>query len=264
MSEHPRKTLQRLEQQARKRFGQNFLVKESAVRRIVKLSGAAEGVKVLEIGPGLGALSRALMETGAQVRAIELDRDLAEHLRLELPELDLVEGDALQIDLDDAVPGAGWVCCANLPYNVSTRILRRLLVDRRFDRLVLMFQREVAQRLVAPPGSKVYGSLSVMVAAHAEARVALTLGPADFHPKPKIDSAVVVFELRDSELRDVEHFEKVVRSGFSQRRKVLENAVGSVYGKDVAKVALAATVGTGRRAESLALDEWKALSEALA
>ena len=254
MSEHPVQTLRRLEQQARKRFGQNFLVRESAVKRIVQLCGAREGVKVLEIGPGLGALTRALIDTGATLRAIELDRDLAAHLRVELPELDLVEGDALRVDLSEVAPGTGWVCCANLPYNVSTRILRRVLVDRRFDRLVLMFQREVAERIVAGPGSKTYGSLSVLVAAHAQARLALSLGPADFHPRPKIDSAVVVFELLDSgRPLDLEHFEKVVRAGFSQRRKVLANALGPAFGKDVARKALAETVGTGRRAESLGL-----------
>lgn len=262
--EHPRDTLRRLEQQARKRFGQNFLVSEHATKRIVRLAGAGEGTRVLEIGPGLGALSRALLDTGAQVRAVELDRDMAAHLRSDLPDLDLVEGDALQVDLDEVAPGTGWVCCANLPYNVSTRILRRLLPDRRFDRLVLMFQKEVAQRLVAGPGSKTYGSLSVLVAAHAKARLAFTLGPGDFHPRPKIDSAVVVFDLVDSTVEDLEFFEKVVRAGFSQRRKVLENAMGSVFGKERVSPVLEATVGGRRRAESLSLAEWIRLAEALA
>ncbi|MCP4804351.1 MAG: ribosomal RNA small subunit methyltransferase A [Proteobacteria bacterium] len=266
MSEHPRETLKRLEQQARKRFGQNFLVNPHAVKRIVRLSKAGPGQKVLEIGPGLGALTRELLATGCDLRAVELDRDLAAHLREELPEVTLVQGDAMKVTLDEMAPGDGWSVCANLPYNVSTRILRRLIVEPRFERLVLMFQKEVADRLSARPQTKAYGSLSVVIQAYAHPRVAIKLGPKDFHPKPKIDSAVVLFERRPVPLLngcELAHFEKVVRGGFSHRRKTLVNALAGLWSKDVARQALESTVGLGRRAEELDVTSWGKLAAAL-
>ena len=267
MTEHPRTTLRRLEQQARKRFGQNFLVNETAVSRIVRLSKAKEGTRTLEIGPGLGALTRKLAATGTELRAVELDRDLAAHLRQEIPSLTLIEGDAMKVPLDEMAPGDGWTVCANLPYNVSTRILRRLIVEDRFERLVLMFQKEVAERLSARPNTKAYGSLSVVVQAYAHPRLAIKLGPSDFHPQPKIDSAVVLFERRADPLLNgctLEHFEKVVRAGFSHRRKTLSNALSSTFPKDQARAALDATVGLGRRAEQLDVTSWGQLAAALA
>lgn len=265
--EHPAVQLRLLEQRARKRFGQNFLTDPNAVRRIAKLGGVEKGTQVLEVGPGLGALTRALHQAGGTVHAIELDRDLADYLETTLPSLVLTRGDAMKVDLDQAAPGEGWVCCANLPYNVGTRILLRLLpLYPKFTRLVLMFQREVANRIVALPRTKAYGSLSVMCQAFSKPRYGFTLPPGAFHPPPKIHSTVVVFDLRETPLlggASPKGFEKAVRAGFSQRRKTLVNALSSQYEKAGARAVLEQTVGLGRRAEELNLDEWGSLAAGL-
>ena len=251
---------------ARKRFGQNFLVDRAALLRIAALVRDAD--KVLEIGPGLGALTRALREAGIDtVRAVELDRDLADHIRLTLPSVDLVQGDALKLDLDQLAPGQGWVCCANLPYNVGTAILLRLLPERpRFSRLVLMFQKEVAQRITAAPGSRSYGSLSVMCQAWSVPRLVLELPPEAFDPRPKVESAVVELRLRETpELGGVspQHFERVLRAGFSMRRKRLENALTSAFPKAAGQAATAQAQVVGLRAEALSLEQWGRLAAAL-
>ncbi|MED5370889.1 MAG: 16S rRNA (adenine(1518)-N(6)/adenine(1519)-N(6))-dimethyltransferase RsmA [Myxococcota bacterium] len=265
--EHPAAQLKSLEQRARKRFGQNFLVDPTAVRRIAQLGGVTEGTRVLEIGPGLGALTRALRAAGGDVHAIELDRDLADYIETTLPTVKLTRGDAMKVDLEEAAPGSGWVCCANLPYNVGTRILLRLLPRKdKFDRLVLMFQREVATRLVAQPRTKSYGSLTVMARAYARIRHGFALPPGAFHPAPKVHSAVVVFDLRDEpELGGAtpEGFEKAVRAGFSQRRKTLANAMGSVYGKEPIRELLTELGMERRRAEELTLAEWGVVAKAV-
>ena len=251
---------------ARKRFGQNFLVDKTALIHIAGVVGGVE--KLLEIGPGKGALTRRMRQAGVEyIRAVELDRDLAEHIRLTLPTVDLVEGDALKLPMDELAPGEGWVCCANLPYNVGTPILLRLLPEHpRFLRLVLMFQKEVALRITAQAGSRSYGSLSVMCQAYSRCRVVLELPPAAFDPRPQVDSAVVEFRLRETpQLGGVpaRHFEKVVRAGFSMRRKILENALTSAFDRAEVRVALAGTVGSRRRAEQLTLAEWGTLAAAL-
>ncbi len=164
-------------------------------------------------------------------------------------------------------PGAGWTVCANLPYNVGTPILLRMLPERRFDRLVLMFQLEVAQRITAQPSTKAWSSLSVMAQAFTRPWLALTLPPEAFHPRPRIQSGVVVFERREQPLVGsvgAEFFEKVVRAGFSQRRKTLRNSLTTAFDKARAAQALDATVGGGKRAEQLQLEDWAVLAEALA
>jgi 16S rRNA (adenine1518-N6/adenine1519-N6)-dimethyltransferase len=253
-----------MKHRARKRFGQNFLVDKGALLRIAAMSRGAD--KVLEIGPGLGALTRAMREQGTEVRAVELDRDLAEHIRMTLPTVDLVEGDALKLSLEEMAPGEGWVVCANLPYNVGTQILLRMLPEHpRFSRLVLMFQKEVAKRITAVPGTKAYGSLSVLVRAHAKARIVLELPPTAFDPAPKVESAVVELILHPPKLDGVPtpHFEKVVRAGFSLRRKTLENALSRTFSKDRARAATAVANVAGKRAEQLDLARWVALAKAL-
>ena len=262
--EHPAVQLRLLEQRARKRFGQNFLTDPNAVTRIAKLGGVREGTRVLEVGPGLGALTRALHQAGGTVHAIELDRDLADYLESELPSLVLTRGDAMKSDLELAEPGDGWVCCANLPYNVGTRILLRLLpLYPKFNRLVLMFQREVANRIIAEPRTKAYGSLTVMCQAFSKPRYGFTLPPGAFHPPPKVHSTVVVFDLREEPLlggASPEGFEHAVRAGFSLRRKTLVNALSCLYEKEAARAVLDETVGLGHRAEELSLEEWGRLA----
>ena len=266
-SEHPSHVLKRLERQARKRFGQNFLVDQNITQRIARLAGAGEGVRVIEVGPGLGALSRALLGTGCVLRAVELDRDLVSFLAQDLPELDVVSGDALKVDWDEVAPGEGWVLCANLPYNVGTAILTRMAASApRFRRLVVMLQREVAQRVVAQVGDKARGSLSVHIQAYGRPRIALTVEPGSFHPRPKVRSSVIEVVLHEEPRlggASPAFFQRTVRAGFSQRRKTLENALGSQFDKPMVRRVVAESVGAGRRAETLHLEEWGVLACAL-
>ncbi len=265
--EHPSHVLKRLERRARKRFGQNFLVDPRITDRIASLAGAGEGARVVEIGPGLGALSRSLLATGCELRAVELDRDLVAFLAEDLPALHVVPGDALKVDWSEVAPGEGWVLCANLPYNVGTAILTRLVTAApRFERLVVMLQREVARRVVARVGDKARGSLSVHVQAYGEPRIALTVEPGSFHPRPKVRSSVIEVALHDEPRlggASPETFQAVVRAGFSQRRKTLENALSSRYDKALVRQLVADTVGERRRAETLHLAEWGTLAQAL-
>ncbi len=265
---HPAARLRALEQGARKRFGQNFLVDPDACGRIARAAGVTPGDAVLEIGPGLGALTDALLAAGGKVTAIELDRDLAAALRDSHPQVRLVEGDALKVDLDAACPGAGWKVAANLPYNVGTLLLLRLAADARFVRLALMFQREVADRIVAGPDDDAYGALSVQIQARLVPQRALTLPPGAFHPAPKVHSTVLRFDrIAEPDFGGVapELFDRAVRLGFSLRRKKLVNALASGVPKEAALAACqAAGIDPGVRAEVLGLPEWRRLAASLA
>lgn len=269
MSDDPRALLASLEQRARKRFGQHFLTDRSVVARIVRGSRAAPGDRVVEIGPGLGILTRALLEAGTEVTAVELDRDLAAFLREELPTVRLVEQDALRVDWAALCPGPGWKVVANLPYNVGTSVTMQLLrLPGTFRSVTVMLQLEVVQRLVAESGSKTYGALSVEAQVRARPTFLLQVGPDRFFPPPKVTSAVVRFDLLpepDVGGVDPGAFDAVVRAAFSQRRKTLLNALGARYGRDRASDALvAAGIPAATRAEQLDLCGFRALGKALA
>lgn len=229
--------LKRLEQRARRRFGQHFLAKPSIVDRIVRAARLSPGDKVLEVGPGLGVLTRALLRAEADVTAIELDRDLAQFIRDELPTVALVEADALKVNLDEVCPGSGWKVVANLPYNVGTRLVLAWVHEpQRFESLTVMLQKEVVDRIVASPGTKAYGSLTVQMAMRGRARVVCQVPPKSFHPPPKVDSAVVQLFLEPPEWGGVDpnHFDRVVRASFAQRRKTIRNALSAAF--EVARV----------------------------
>lgn len=238
----PGELVRRYERGTKKRFGQHFLVDPNILDAIARAADVEAGDRVLEIGPGCGTLTYALLDRGADVLAVELDRDLAAFLREELVpgrSLTLVEGDVLEQDLgallDEAVdspPARGWKCAANLPYNVATEIFFRLAdVMDRFSCLALMFQREVAERFVARAGDDDYGVLSLMSRLYVDAEIVMTLPPGAFRPPPRVHSAVVRFEpvagtrIPDAELRDV--FRMIVRNAFQTRRKTLPNALKS-------------------------------------
>lgn len=256
---HPAERLRELEQRARKRFGQNFLVSHDLAANIVSAAGVRKGERVLEIGPGLGVLTNALLAAGADVVAIELDRDLAAVLREDLPMIELIEGDALRVD----IPAAARVV-ANLPYNVGTMLMLRLLPMGM--PMALMFQREVAERLVAHPGTKAWGALSVQVQARARTEFLVELGPGAFHPPPKIRSVVVGFRpiAFDFGGVDGDTFDMVVRQGFASRRKTIENSLGQRWSKSVARAALEqASIDPSTRAETLGLAAWRRLAPIL-
>lgn len=270
--EHPAHLLRQLQHgHARKRFGQHFLASEGVLRRIIKEAGVGPGDRVVEIGPGLGGLTECLLEAGCEVLAIELDRDLAEFLRERLgdrPGFSLLEQDAMSVDWAEVLPGAGWSCVANLPYNVGTSLVTRMLAHPgRLRQLVVMLQKEVAERMVAPAGSRKRGSLSVYCESRAAGKVVIKVPPGAFLPPPKVASAVIRLTLRDAPQTggvDPAAFEQVVRAAFQSPRKTLRRTLGDRYGKDIAAGALVAAGldGTARPA-TLALETWGRLAKEL-
>lgn len=214
---------------AKRSLGQNFLVDGGVVSRILDLAGASEGARILEIGPGRGALTTGIVARGADCVALEKDDTLAPALVERFGDaLHVVHGDALEVDL--STPDlAGRVVVGNLPYNVAVPILRRLLdVSPPFPRLVLMFQREVAERLTAGPGTKQYGIPSLMVRISSTARLAISVPPGSFRPAPKVQSAVVALEpLAAPPLppEDRGRFLDAAGAWFRYRRKTIRNGL---------------------------------------
>lgn len=264
----PRAALAALEQRARKRFGQHFLTDRSIVDRIVRGARVEPGDRVVEIGPGLGILTHGLLAAGAEVTAVELDRDLAGHLRESLPQIRLVEGDAARVDWPETCPGEGWKVVSNLPYNVGTTVVMQLLrTPGTFRSVTVMLQLEVVQRLCAEPGSRTYGALSIEAQVRARPTFLFKVGPERFHPRPKVDSAVLrldLFPQAETGGVDPDRFDAVVRAGFSQRRKTLLNALGARFGRERAAAALGeAGIPTERRAEQVEPEGFRRLARAL-
>ena len=176
----------------RKSWGQHFLIDYNIQRKILDLAGVQPGEHVVEVGPGRGILTKGLLERGASVTAIEIDPHLIDLVRKEIPDprLDLVSGDALRYPYEE-IPGR-YKVVANLPYYISTPLLFRFLQERhQIDRMVLMLQKEVAERLAAGVGKKSYGALSVILQFHADIRIAFTVSPTCFRPRPQVGSAVI-------------------------------------------------------------------------
>jgi 16S rRNA (adenine1518-N6/adenine1519-N6)-dimethyltransferase len=270
-----RRTLRTAGLRARSSMSQNFLVDPEVLEAILEASVPAPGRRVLEIGPGLGFLTRALLDAGARVTAVELDRGLAAFLADDLAgpidegRLTLIQGDALDQDLGRLLEPPFDVV-ANLPYHVTSPILHRLLGETpRPSRLVLMVQREVAERIAAVPGQMSY--LSVFVQYHARVRIAFTVPPQAFEPAPAVDSAVIVVEpypdddrLSTPEAEDA--LWRLVQAAFRERRKMLHNVLARQLPLEPARVdaALAAAgIAPDRRPQTVAVGEWLALLEAL-
>jgi 16S rRNA (adenine1518-N6/adenine1519-N6)-dimethyltransferase len=258
-----------------KRFGQHFLCDPGIVRRIVDAAAPDETTSVLEIGPGLGALTDALADRAGRLHLVEIDRGLGERLRERYagrPHVRVFVGDVLALPLADLVDGETTVV-ANLPYNITTPILFRLLELRvRFPRAVVMMQREVATRLAARPGGKDWGVLPALVQTYAEVRTLFRVSRQAFLPPPKVESSVV--DVRWSaaprvELGDADGYRAVVRAAFGQRRKTLKNALGALAetrGLDAAALASAfarAAIDPGTRAERLSTADFARLARAL-
>jgi 16S rRNA (adenine1518-N6/adenine1519-N6)-dimethyltransferase len=228
-ADHPRKALAALGLSPRKSFGQNFLHDRNIARKIVDLAGSLPP-PYLEIGPGLGALTRPLAEAGAKVVAVEVDRGLAAHLRRQFAgtSVDVLEADFLAVPDDEwreRFP-AGGTAVGNLPYSISSLAILRLIELREiFPRAVLMLQKEMVERLCAPPGGKEYGILSVYLSVLSGTRREFPVRRSCFHPAPDVDSAVITIRFPggfpDELLRALQ---TVVRAGFAHRRKTLRNA----------------------------------------
>ncbi len=268
---HPSRLLATFGGRARKRFGQNFLASPSVVARIVAAAVDQPGVAVLEVGPGLGVLTGGLLAAGAQVTAVEIDRDLVAFLRERFggeDALHLVEGDASEIDWSTLLPGSDWVCAANLPYNVGTGLVIEMLRHPdRFRRLVVMLQEEVAKRILALPGQRHRGSLSVYCQARATVSRVVRVPPGAFHPPPKVKSAVIRLDLHPVQPEYSgrwEAMEKVVRTGFSAPRKMVRKSLASGFGKEQALAALMAAGVDGRaRPADLTNEQWWAITGSL-
>lgn len=246
-------------------LGQNFVIDPNTVRRIAASAGAERGSHVLEIGPGLGSLTMALAEAGAHVTAVEVDRRLVPVLRSVVadvdPAVEVVHADALEIDLSALLAGApSWRLAANLPYNVGTTIFLRILEEApTVSGGVVLVQREVAERLAAGPGDDAHGIPSVKRAWWATASVSGRVPPTVFHPRPRVESALVSFERREPPGDDAlrRRVFALVDAGFGQRRKMLRRSLADLV---PVEAFARADVAPTARAEELALDDWVRLA----
>lgn len=250
----------------KKSLGQHFLHDPSILGRIVAAAGVEPGERVLEIGPGPGGLTRALLGAGARVWAVEADERMVAHLEgLRLPGLHLRCGDALEQDFEALAVEAGGAfrLVANLPYNISGPLLARLLRQRRaFRSMTVMLQREVAERLAAPPGTRARGSLGVLAQSFCAVRLLFRVAPGAFRPRPKVESRVLRLDVLPepaARLEDEEALWEVVRLGFSHRRKMLRNALAGAV-PDPGLLLAAAGLAGSERPEALAAAQWASLA----
>lgn len=247
-------------------LGQNFVVDPNTIRKMMAVAQVGPGDHVLEIGAGAGSLTVGLAGAAGRVTALEVDPRLVrvlERVTERLANVEVVEADARGFDL--ASTGAGKMV-ANLPYNIAALLVLKVLEEAPgIADLTVMTQREVAERLAAPPGSKIYGRTSVMLAYFASARLAGTVSRNAFWPIPRVDSAIVTVERRP--MPDVEHevFRRVVRAAFSQRRKTLRHTIASLMGSPAAAVRALAAAGVApdERPEQLGLDPFVKLARAV-
>lgn len=252
-----------------KALGQNFVVDPGVVRRIVALAGVGRGDAVVEVGPGLGSLTLALCDAGAEVVAVERDADLVPVLHEVLvaaghPGVRVVTADATTVDWPALLDDRRWVMVSNLPYNVAVPVVIGMLRGAPMvQRLVVMVQREVADRLVARPGGRTIGVPSVKVAWYGEARTVASVPPEVFLPRPRVMSSVVVVDRRPppSEVVGPEDVFALVETAYRQRRKMLRSTLGSVV---PAPAFTAAGVAPTARPEELGVEDWARLAEAVA
>ena len=265
--------LQRFGIHMSKRLGQNFLIDANIVQGIVDAANVQENDRVLEIGPGIGTLTQALAETGAEVTCVELDKRLPEVLAHTLDAYDnvrVIQGDILKVNIPEIMGDKPFKVVANLPYYITTPIIMALLEKHLpITDIVVMVQKEVAERMAAQPGGKTYGALSVAVQYYTVPEIALYVPPRSFMPPPEVDSVVVNCKVRQIpavELIDEKMFFRVVKAAFGQRRKTLNNALKSM-GVDkniIADVLDKAGIEATHRGETLTMEEFGAIANILA
>jgi len=264
-----RQELARLHRHPRKSLGQHFLSDPSIAERIIALTRAQPTNRIVEIGPGLGALTDLLVERCSALWSIEVDDDFAERLRARYADrshVHIVHEDVLAVDFPGLLgPGTPAIVVGNLPYNIATAVLERLLATPHcFARMVLMVQREVAERLRAQPGVKAYSALSVFTQLAARVEFGLRVRPGAFVPQPRVDSEVVIVEpyrRPPVELQDPAAFDRIVRTAFNQRRKQLGNSLRSIH-PGAADVLRTLGIDPARRPETLTLAEFAAIANA--
>ena len=251
---------------ASKRLGQNFLIDAGVVDEIVSAAEISAGDEVLEIGPGIGTLTQGLLEAGAKVTAVELDKKLPSVLAQTLAGYEnfkLVQGDILKVDVEKLMP-PNFKVVANLPYYITTQILLTLMEKKLpITKIVTMVQREVAERMIAAPCSKAYGAMTVAVQFRADVRIAFDVPPESFLPRPEVTSAVVVCDIKEPPFKvDEKLFTRVVRAAFGQRRKTLLNSlIGAGFKRDAVTKALEVSeIESNRRAETLSIADFARLT----
>ena len=256
-----------------KKLGQNFLIKRGIVDEIVHAAELTPGEPVLEVGPGIGTLTQGLAQSAADVTAIELDRRLLEVLDTTLASYDnvrIIHGDVLKLDVPSIMNHKPFKVVANLPYYITTPIIMSLLESKLpIERLVVMVQKEVALRMVAKPGTKDYGALSVAVQYYTEPDIVLDVPPKSFLPAPAVTSSVIRCVLRDKppvDVIDEKLFFRVVKAGFAQRRKTFANTMKTTgLSKDRIEELLAkANIDGQRRGETFTLQEFADVANAWA
>lgn len=254
-----------------KKLGQNFLIRHAVVDDIADAAEIGEGDPVLEIGPGIGTLTQALAETGAAVTAVELDDHLLPVLDKTLEHYDnvrVVHGDILRIDIEEVMNHQPFTVCANLPYYITTPIIMKLLEQKLpIKRIVVMVQKEVAERMVAEPGHKIYGALSVSVQYYTQPQMLFEISPKCFMPAPEVTSAVVAMDVRQQppvDLIDEKCFFQVVKAAFQQRRKTFSNALKNtgMSKEQIAQVLEKTGIDGKRRGETLSLQEFADIANA--
>jgi 16S rRNA (adenine1518-N6/adenine1519-N6)-dimethyltransferase len=257
-----RELLERHGLSPRKAFGQNFVVDPNTVRRIARLAAVGPDDRVIEIGPGLGSLTLALAETGAAITAIELDRGFVPLLQAELEPkgITIIEGDALRHDWNETLGSRlGWVLVSNLPYNIATPLVCDILDGvPQINRMLVMVQREVGERMVAKPSTPAYGGVTVKIGYWATAKIVGSVPASVFLPPPKVESALVSITRRPEPLEvDRELLFQLVRAGFAHRRKMLRGSIGALVPAEAFEVA---AIRPEARAEELDVTDWVRLA----
>ena len=262
-----------------KRFGQNFMLDENLIDFIIRQADISENDLVIEVGPGCGVLTRKLIQAGAMLTAVELDKRICEYLteNLSSNNFHLKQGDACRVDFDTLFEGreelhniyrAGhWKCIANLPYSISSPFIAKLIESGNPPaEMLFLLQKETGERFAAKPGTSNYGSLSVLIQLVFDVKYIRTVAPNVFFPPPDIKSALVSFK-RKAEFpspEEVKSFSKTVRTAFSQRRKKMIKALSSVYGKEKClDVFKNLNISENARAEELSPEQFKVLSKSL-
>ena len=265
----PKKLLEKYHLKPHKGLGQNFLSDDTVLAGIADAAGIPEHASVLEVGPGLGSLTRHLAERAERLVAVELDKDLVPVLRRELNaygNIEIVEGDILEFSPDAYFSGEDYYVAANIPYYITSAVIRHLLEGKaRPKRLALTVQKEVAERICAAPGKLSLLALSVQI--YGKADIPMIIPASAFYPEPKVDSAVVRIELFDEPLippEQTDAFFALAKAGFGQKRKTLRNALSSNLHLSAAETAARlerAGIDPVRRAETLSIEEWIRMME---
>ncbi|UCD85183.1 MAG: ribosomal RNA small subunit methyltransferase A [Deltaproteobacteria bacterium] len=271
----PKQQLKKLKYVPRKRLGQNFLIDSSMLKRIMDIAEISNEDVVVEIGAGLGGLTSYLARLAREVIALEVDSKLYNYLKEnygDTANLHILQEDALKFDFGQVARKyqSRIKVVANLPYYISSRMVFKLLEARSYiSRMVLMLQKEVAVRIVATPGNKDYGVLSILTQLHTDVSHRLTIPPKSFYPRPRVDSAVVDFKVLSQpriELEDEDGFGKMVKAAFSRRRKTIGNALQAlpeIFREDIPVIFNELKIDPRRRGETLSLEEWGRLSNYL-